>query len=44
MQLIDAPGASGDPLIGEHVPSTALASVTVTVASVVLPVLVATIV
>ena len=43
-QLIVPPGANVDPFAGVHVPSTAFASVTVTLLSVVLPVFVTRIV
>src|SRR6187402_1571819 len=41
--VIDAPGANDEPFTGVHVPNVASVSVTVTLANVVLPVLVATI-
>ena len=44
VQVIDAPGASGDPLAGVQPGRPTFGSVTVTAASVVLPSLVATIV
>ena len=44
VQVIDAPGANDDPLAGVQVSPLTFGSVTVTAASVMLPVLVATIV
>ena len=44
VHVIDAPGASDDPLAGVQTRSLTCGSVTVTAASVVLPLLVATIV